>query len=131
MTEHVWSYRPTARHLAGTDLSGWKVAATDGAIGKVDKHNDEVGDAYLVVDTGVWIFGKEVLIPVGAVIDVDLENETVHVDATKEQIKAAPEFHRDKHLGDAGYRDELTTHYGIGGPYGGPLGGPFGGSHRA
>ncbi|MEU9305648.1 PRC-barrel domain-containing protein [Streptomyces sp. NPDC048269] len=131
MTEHVWSYRPTSGHLAGTDLTGWKVEATDGTIGKVDKHNEEVGDAYLVVDTGVWIFGKEVLIPAGAVTQVDLVNETVHLDATKEQIKASPEFHREKHLGDAAYRDEVSTYYGIGGPYGGPFGGPLGGNHRA
>ncbi|MFJ6374036.1 PRC-barrel domain containing protein, partial [Streptomyces virginiae] len=49
MTENVWSYQPTAGHLAGTDLTGYKVEATDGSIGKVDKHSDEVGDAYLVV----------------------------------------------------------------------------------
>ncbi|KOG44739.1 PRC domain containing protein, partial [Streptomyces virginiae] len=25
MTEHVWSYQPTSGHLAGTDLTGYKV----------------------------------------------------------------------------------------------------------
>ncbi|MGY4387607.1 hypothetical protein ACVWXB_000906 [Streptomyces sp. TE12347] len=34
-------------------------------------------------------------------------------------VRNAPEFHRDKHLGDAGYREELGTYYGIGGPFGG------------
>ncbi|MFE5524246.1 PRC-barrel domain containing protein, partial [Streptomyces virginiae] len=43
MTENVWSYQPTSGHLAGTDLTGYKVEATDGSIGKVDKHSDEVG----------------------------------------------------------------------------------------
>ncbi|MFD3547294.1 PRC-barrel domain-containing protein [Streptomyces sp. NPDC058655] len=119
MTEHVWSYQPTSGHLTGTDLTGYKVEATDGGIGKVDKHSDEVGDAYLVVDTGVWIFGKEVLLPASTVIRVDDEDRTVHVHGTKEQIKNAPEFHRDKHLGDAAYREELGAYYATGDPFGG------------
>ncbi|MFE4999372.1 PRC-barrel domain containing protein, partial [Streptomyces mirabilis] len=90
---------------------GYKVEAIDGDIGKVDKHSDEVGDAYLVVDTGVWIFGKEVLLPASTVIQIDPENKKIFVDRSKEQIKNAPEFHRDKHLGDAGYREELGTYY--------------------
>ncbi|MFB6826613.1 PRC-barrel domain containing protein, partial [Streptomyces virginiae] len=28
MTENVWSYRPTSGHLAGADLTGYKVEAT-------------------------------------------------------------------------------------------------------
>ncbi|MGW0123026.1 PRC-barrel domain-containing protein [Streptomyces sp. NPDC003327] len=120
MTEHVWSYKSTAGHLAGTDLTGYAVEATDGRIGKVDKHSDEVGDAYLVVDTGVWIFGKEVLLPAATVTRIDLEERTVFVERTKDQIKEAPEFHRDKHLDDAAYRHRLGTYYGPGGPFGAP-----------
>ncbi|MFE9629415.1 PRC-barrel domain-containing protein [Streptomyces sp. NPDC006463] len=119
MTEHVWSYKSTSGHLAGTDLTGYKVEAVDGSIGKVDKHSDEVGDAYLVVDTGVWIFGKEVLLPASTVIRIEPNDEKIYVDRTKEQIKNAPEFHRDKHLGDAGYREELGTYYGPDVPFGG------------
>ncbi|MCY0930077.1 PRC-barrel domain-containing protein [Streptomyces sp. H27-H1] len=118
MTEHVWSYKSTSGHLAGTDLTGYKVEAVDGGIGKVDKHSDEVGDAYLVVDTGVWIFGKEVLLPAGAVTRIDPEDQKIYVDRTKEQIKNAPEFQRDKHLGDPGYHQELGTYYGTAGPFG-------------
>ncbi|GLX42207.1 hypothetical protein Sros01_82790 [Streptomyces roseochromogenus] len=121
MTEHVWSYKSTAGHPAGTDLTGYKVEAVDGSIGKVDKHSDEVGDAYLVVDTGVWIFGKEVLLPASTVISIDLEQRTIHVERTKEQIKDSPEFHRDKHLGDAVYREQLGLYYGPAGPFGGPF----------
>ncbi|WP_435972335.1 PRC-barrel domain-containing protein [Streptomyces sp. Qhu_M48] len=113
MTENLWNYTPTSGYLAGVDLIGYKVEATDGSIGKVDKHSDEVGDAYLVVDTGVWIFGKEVLLPASTVTRIDQDDRKVYVDRTKDQIKDAPEFHRDKHLGeDRGYRDELGTYYG-------------------
>jgi len=116
VTENVWGYKSTAGRLAGVDLTGYKVEATDGSIGKVDKHSDEVGDAYLVVDTGVWIFGKEVLLPASTVVSIDQGEQKIIVDRTKQQIKDAPEFDREKHLGDQGYRDELGTYYGTGGP---------------
>ncbi|MFD5428608.1 PRC-barrel domain-containing protein [Streptomyces sp. NPDC127084] len=119
MTEHVWSYKSTAGHLAGTDLRGYKVEAVDGSIGKVDKHSDEVADAYLVVDTGPWIFGKEVLLPASTVSRVDVDERKIYVDRTRDQIKDAPEFYRDKHLGDADYHEQLGSYYGLGGPLGG------------
>ncbi|MEU2157697.1 PRC-barrel domain-containing protein [Streptomyces sp. NPDC019396] len=119
MTENVWSYQSTAGHLAGADLTGYKVEAVDGSIGKVDKHSDEVADAYLVVDTGPWIFGNEVLLPAGTVSRIDVDERKIYVDRSKDQIKDAPEFHSDKHLGDEGYREQLGIYYGMGGPFGG------------
>ncbi|MFJ6793185.1 PRC-barrel domain-containing protein [Streptomyces sp. NPDC091268] len=121
MTEHVWSYKPTAGNLAGADLTGFKVEAVDGSIGKVDKHSAEAGDAYLVVDTGVWIFGKEVLLPASTVVRVELEEQKVYVDRTKEQIKNAPEFYREQHLDDSRYRDELGLYYGPDAPFNGRI----------
>lgn len=112
MSDSMWSYEPESGHLAGTDLIGYKVEATDGHIGKVDKHSDEVGAAYLVVDTGVWIFGKEVLLPAGTITRIDHDDRKVFVGRTKEQIKDSPEFDRDKHLGDTGYHDQLGGYYG-------------------
>ncbi|MEU9148603.1 PRC-barrel domain-containing protein [Streptomyces sp. NPDC048349] len=119
MTEHVWGYRETSGRLQGVDLTGFKVEAVDGGIGKVDKHSDEAGSAYIVVDTGPWIFGKEVLLPAGTVSRIDVEEEKIYVDRTKEQIKNAPEFHREKHLGDTGYHDELAAYYRDGDAFGG------------
>ncbi|MFJ3581989.1 PRC-barrel domain-containing protein [Streptomyces sp. NPDC090127] len=122
MTENLWSYDPASGHLAGTDLTGWAVEATDGHIGKVDKHSDEAGDAYLVVDTGAWIFGKEVLIPASAVTVIDLDVQSIHLSLTKEQVKDAPEFQSDKHLADQQYREEIASHYRAGGPFSGGAG---------
>ncbi|MFJ3883222.1 PRC-barrel domain containing protein [Streptomyces sp. NPDC090077] len=120
MTEHIWHYRSTSGHLTGTDLTGYKVEATDGRIGRVDEHSDEVGDAYLVVDTGVWILGKEVLLPASTVVSIDPEARKIHVDRTRGQIKGAPEFDRTQHLGDTRYREQLGVYYGPGTPFGGP-----------
>ncbi|MFB7648843.1 PRC-barrel domain-containing protein [Streptomyces sp. NPDC056085] len=119
MSDSIWGYRETSGRLAGADLTGYKVEATDGSIGKVDKHSDEVGSAYIVVDTGPWIFGKEVLLPAGTIERIDADEQKIYVDHAKEQIKNAPEFDRDKHLGNSGYNEELGTYYGTGAPFGG------------
>ncbi|MER5407530.1 PRC-barrel domain-containing protein [Streptomyces sp. NPDC002769] len=111
MSDSIWGYQPTAGYTAGTDLTGWKVEATDGSIGKVDKHSDDVSSSYLVVDTGVWIFGKHVLLPAGTVKTVDLTERKIYVDLTKDQIKGSPEFDKDKHVGDVGYHEHVGGYY--------------------
>ncbi|MER5807830.1 PRC-barrel domain-containing protein [Streptomyces sp. NPDC002033] len=112
MTENVWGYRENSGHLAGTDLTGYKVEAADGSIGKVDKHSEDVGSAYIVVDTGPWIFGKEVLLPAGTISRIDPNEQKVYVDRTKDQIKAAPEFDKDTHLGNEDYHRQVGGYYG-------------------
>lgn len=111
MSDYLWGYQPSSGHTAGTDLSGYSVEATDGGIGKVDKHNDEAGSAYLLVDTGVWIFGKDVLLPAGTVRRIDAEARKVYVDLTKEQVKDSPEFDRHQQAEDPGYHAQLSAYY--------------------
>jgi hypothetical protein len=107
MTE-LWAYRePTWSDAA---LTGFKVEATDGSIGKIDEASHEVGAGYLVVDTGPWIFGKKAMLPAGVIRDVDLDSETVFVDRTKDEIKNAPEFDEDGYR-DAAYRAQLGGYY--------------------
>ncbi len=76
----------------GIEVIGYDVEATDGGLGKIDESSLEAGSAYVVVDTGWWIFGKKRLIPAGAIAAVDHENKHVAVQMTKEQIKDAPDF---------------------------------------
>lgn len=113
MDDNVWAYRVTVGRIADVDLTGYGVEATDGSIGKVDEHSDEAGSAYLVVDTGPWIFGREVLLPAGTVTGIDVEEQKVHVALTKEQVKDSPTFIRDEHLRDQDYRKQLGGYYGI------------------
>jgi hypothetical protein len=47
----IWSYRETAMSQTA-NLVGYDVVATDGSIGKVDEATHDVGESYLVVDTG-------------------------------------------------------------------------------
>ncbi|HEX2771396.1 MAG TPA: PRC-barrel domain-containing protein [Micromonosporaceae bacterium] len=104
-----WSYRDEAG-VTGADLVGYKVEATDGGIGKVDSASTEVNASYLVVDTGLWIFGKKVMLPAGVVNRVDHEDQKVFVDRSKDEIKAAPEFDEAVHA-DPAYRDKLGGYY--------------------
>jgi hypothetical protein len=72
------------------DLAGYAVEATDGGIGSVVEVDHTPGAAFLVVDTGPWIFGRRVLLPVGVIERVDHPERTVHVDRTRDQVKDAP-----------------------------------------
>jgi hypothetical protein len=103
----MWDYRPDAGSN-GRDIVGYNVEATDGSIGKIDESSVAAGQAYLVVDTGFWIFGKKRLIPAGVVQLVDDEARQVYVTLSKDEIKAAPDFdeqHREM-------RDDYDTYYG-------------------
>lgn len=110
----MWSYDPESHYKPGISLVGFKVEASDGHIGKVDEATEEVGSAYIVVDTGPWIFGKHVMLPAGTVVRVDVKEEKINVNLTKDQIKDSPEYDKDKHRGDSAYRDQLGQYYGRG-----------------
>jgi hypothetical protein len=105
----VWAYRDPSYQQ--TDLTGFKIEATDGSIGKIDEATYEVGSDYIVVDTGPWILGKKVMLPAGVISRIDSEDEHVFVDRTKDEIKNAPEFDENSHR-DSGYRDQLGSYYG-------------------
>jgi hypothetical protein len=108
-----WNFRD--RETAGSegrDISGFKVHATDGDIGKVDQASMEVGASQIVVDTGPWIFGRKVLLPAACIERIDWDDEKVHVDRSKDQIKDSPELREGSTWDDPTYRDDVGTYYG-------------------
>ena len=105
----IWTYRDTT--LSQQNLSGLKVEALDGSIGKVDEASNDVGGSFIVVDTGPWIFGKKVMLPAGLISDIDPDTETIFVARTKDEIKNAPEFDEERYH-EASYRNELGSYYG-------------------
>ncbi|GAA1387863.1 hypothetical protein GCM10009639_13590 [Kitasatospora putterlickiae] len=115
MTSGMWDYGDAEGYATGTDLTGYRVEAEDGHIGKVDRHTMDVDAAHIVVDTGPWIFGREVLLPAGTIRRVDVNERTVWVNRTKDEIKNSPEYQKDRHAEDPEY------HRTIGGYYGGAI----------
>ena len=96
--KRIWTY-PDATVWGDADIVGYDVEATDGSIGKIDESSALAGSAYIVVDTGFWIFGKKRLVPAGVIERVDRSDERVFLRLTKEQVKNAPDFdetHRDR-----------------------------------
>ncbi len=115
----IWTYRDEAdlgSNVPSThaDLSGFRVEALDGSVGKVDEATYDAGGSHIVVDTGPWIFGKKVLLPAGVVRGIDELDELVFVNRTKEQIKHAPEYDESK-ASDEEYRSRVGGYYAPGG----------------
>jgi hypothetical protein len=106
----MWTYRADVLLEPAVDLSGFKVEARDGSIGKVDESTADAGKSFIVVDTGPWIFGRKVILPAQTIERIDLDNRIVFVDRTKEEIKNAPEFDLDRGL-DESYRSQLGDYY--------------------
>ena len=113
-TEQLWTYRDVdtlgVDMTRGVDLVGFEIEATDGGIGKVDEATYDVGESYVVVDTGPWIFGKKVMLPASVIQWVDLDSQTVYVDHTKDEIKDAPEFDENMYREEE-YRSQLGSYY--------------------
>ena len=119
MNPDVWTNRETSRIAsnvltADVDMVGFDVEALDGSIGHVDEATYDVGSSYIVVDTGPWIFGKKVMLPAGVIGSIDVTEEKVFVNRTKDEIKNAPSLEEAERSEEA-YRDQLGTYYGPGG----------------
>jgi hypothetical protein len=105
----LWGYREGA--VGDIDLTGFKVVAADGQIGRIHEASYEAGKGYVVVNTGPWIFGRHVLLPAGTIERVDPADERVYVNRTKAEIKGAPEFDPVRGVDDD-YRRRIGTYYG-------------------
>ncbi|MEZ0076505.1 PRC-barrel domain containing protein [Planotetraspora sp. GP83] len=111
MSNDMWSYDSGVYGDDSLDIVGFDVQATDGSIGSVDEASNVVGDSYVVVDTGPWIFGKKRVLPASTVTRIDPQERKVHLARTKAEIKDAPEFDKDNYK-EAGYRDQVGGYYG-------------------
>ncbi len=75
------------------------IEATDGDIGEVKDFyfDDQTWDIrYLIVKTGSWLSGKEVLISPAALVNTCWKNEFFPVNLTKEQIRNSPDIDTNK-----------------------------------
>ncbi len=86
-------------HRAISSLIGYKMAAMDGKIGKVEDFyfDDQVWIiVYLIVKTGNWLSGRKVLISPVALIKGADRDGTFPVTLTREQIVSGPDIDTDK-----------------------------------
>ncbi len=90
--------------FGGDDIKGYDVYSTEGneKIGSVyDALIDDSGSfRYFVIDTGFWVFGKKVLVPMGQV-QIDYDQHRIYVTGmTKQEVENMPE-----------YNDNMTVDY--------------------
>lgn len=101
--------------FGGEDIKGYSVYAglTDEKIGTVyDALLDENAQfRYLVIDTGFWILGKKVLLPVGR-CQVNYQKDCVYAIGivNKEQAERLPEYHEDMTV-DYDYEERVRSVY--------------------
>ena len=99
--------------FGGEDIKSFSVYDyTNDKIGSVhDIIVDESGRfRYLVLDTGFWIFGKKVLLPVGRA-SIDYSQQRVYAKGlTKEQAESLPEYDDDM-IVDYDYEDRVRKVY--------------------
>ncbi|MCI3155946.1 PRC-barrel domain containing protein [Streptomyces sp. GB4-14] len=110
-TDSIWSYAPDLDHVRGADLTGYTVVASDGTAGHVDRQAGHHGMPHLVVDTGVWVFGRSLLVPVGVITSVDTAERKLTVSCTRAELKAAPRFRTDSETMDRGYLTAVGDYY--------------------
>lgn len=103
-----WNFRTeVAVEISGAKLTGYRVEATDGALGKVTDFRLDPGDSHLVLTTG-RLFGRETVLPAGIVNHVDHAERRIYLDRTRDQVKRAPQLTGAEY---AERRDELADYY--------------------
>ncbi len=99
--------------FGGDDIKGYDVyAGNNEKIGSVyDALIDEQGSfRYFVVDTGFWVFGKKVLVPMGKV-QIDYDQHRISVAGmTKEEVERMPEY-SDNMTVDYDYEERVRNSY--------------------
>ena len=94
-------------------LNGFTLNATDGEIGKVETFyfdDDTWTIRYLIVKTGGWLSGREVLISPQAVVKDSWGKESLPVNLTKEQVSSSPNIDTERPVSRQ-QEAELYAHY--------------------
>lgn len=106
-----WNFRPdVAVELPGSRLTGYRVEALDGRLGKVVGANLTPDDSFLVVATGWWVFGRALPLPAGTVSHIDHTGQVLYLDRSRSQVKGAPAVAPEGY-DDPARRDTLADYY--------------------
>lgn len=97
-----------------TAVRGYYIHATDGAIGHVENFLvDDVSWAirYLIVDTRNWLPDAHVLISPYAVQSIDWSDNQIHLNVSRNTVKASPPWD-PLEIVERAYERRLHDHYG-------------------
>jgi hypothetical protein len=95
-------------------IKSYRLRATDGEIGSIENFLIDQPDwniRYLIVTTGTWLTGKEVLLAPYAVAATDWVNHEILLNVTREQVENSPPWD-PLQLIDELYQRRLHQHYG-------------------
>lgn len=100
--------------FGGDDIKGYDVYSGQNSekIGSVyDALVDESGSfRYFVIDTGFWVFGKKVLVPIGN-LQMDYDRHRVYIPGmTKDEVERMPEYN-DNMTVDYDYEERVRTFF--------------------
>jgi uncharacterized protein (TIGR02271 family) len=99
-------------HFENGDIKGLDVYSGNEKVGSVEDVlvDDDGQFRYLVINTGAWIFGKKVLLPIGR-MRVDMSGKRINADyLTKTQVEALPEF-KDDMTADYDHEEQVRQVY--------------------
>ena len=99
-------------HFDNQDVVGFDLYSGDEKVGSVDDLlvDDEGHFRYLLINTGTWIFGKRVLLPIGQ-SRIDYNAKRVFVDGlTRSQVEALPEFTNESAI-DYDHEERVRSSY--------------------
>jgi hypothetical protein len=95
------------------EVAGYRLQATDGALGHVEDFLfDDLDWAmrWVVVDTRSWWLGRKVLIAPEWIDAIEWPERRVHVDVTREGVKAAPRYDAVEHVNRQWEADYYAHH---------------------
>jgi uncharacterized protein YrrD len=96
VNESISSSKSDAHLRSTLALNGYHIQTDEGAIGHVTDfivYHESWAICHLVVETGHWYSGKEIVISPKHVVRVSYDESKVFVSVTKESILKAPEYH--------------------------------------
>lgn len=99
-------------HFDDHDILGYGLYSGEDKIGSVDDLlvDDEGRFRYLIVNTGAWIFGKKVLLPIGRA-RINYNDRRVYVDGlSREQVETLPEYDPNQSM-DYDYEERVRGVY--------------------
>lgn len=105
---------PGDPHLRSVEeVAGYDIDARDGQIGQVHDFVFEIDNwvlRYMIVDTGGWLGGREVLIAPAWIDTIDWTAQEVEVDLDRDTIQNSPEYRPDEPI-TRKYEERLYDHY--------------------